>query len=308
MKTTKSSLPATLLAIALTLFCACEKMSFDNKDQDKVNNDNANLILRVVDDATVPETRAGEAKHWSRLNFAVYQNGKKVKGVNQTEDDTDYGQAAMTLEEGTYQVLVLAHSGSANPTMTTPEKIQFTNAIGFTDTFYHYGNITVTSEPQTHNITLNRVTAMLRFIINDEMPDNVRSMKFYYTGGSGALNAYNGRGCVDSKQTVNIYVDPTTTEKPYTFDLYTIPHETTAKLNLTVTAYDETQTTIIERTFKGVEVQTNKITEFSGDFFTGSASPDDGNGTDDEEPTANSHDTFLISANTAWEGTITKTY
>ena len=306
MKNAQSVLTAVMLIAVLVLLSSCEKMNVS--DLDMTDEDvEANLVLNVVTNGTEAMTRADGSSFWTRLNFVVYQNGKKVKGVNQTEGDDGYGQAALTLDEGTYQVLVLAHSSDGNPTMTSAEKIQFTNAIGFTDTFYYYGNITVTNEPQTHNITLNRVTAMLRFIINDDMPANVSNLKFYYTGGSGALNATNGLGCVDSKQTVVIVVNPATLSKPYAFDLYTIPRETTANLNLTVTAYDETQTVIKERTFKSVEVQTNKITEFAGDFFTetnngGGEDPNNG-GT---EPTG--QDTFRISVNTEWAGTITKTY
>lgn len=307
MKSIYSVFTAMLLVAAITVLSACEKMDVGNSTA-KSENSEANLIINVVVTGNEAMTRADGSSYWTRLNFVVYQNGKKVKAVNQTEGDDSYGQAALTLDEGTYQLLVLAHSSDGNPTMTTAEKVQFTNAIGFTDTFYYYGTITVTSEPQTHNITLNRVTALLRFIINDDMPANVSNLKFYYTGGSGALDATTGFGCVDSKQTVIIVVEPSTMTKPYSFDLYTIPHEQTANLNLTVTAYDETQTVIREHTFKNVEVEMNKITEFSGSFFTEEPSQDDEENPNPGGVPASGSDIFLISANTAWAGTITKTY
>ena len=307
MKNICSVLTAVLLIAALAMTASCEKMNISDFSENE--NMEPNLVLNVVSTGNEIMTRADGDTPWTRLNFVVYQNGKKVKGVNQTEDDDSYGKAELTLDEGIYQVLVLAHSSDGNPTLTSAEKIQFTNALGFTDTFYYYGTITVTAKQQTHNITLNRATALLRFIINDDMPANVSNLKFYYTGGSGALNATTGLGCVDSKQTVVVVVNPNTLQKPYTFDLYTIPREATASLNLTVTAYDETQTVVKERTFKGVEVQTNKITEYAGNFFTGDSSPgeeDVPNPGGGEETTGG--DIFLISANTAWGGTITKSY
>lgn len=305
MKNIRPAFTAVLLIVALVLPSSCEKMNVN--DFSDTDSGEPNLVLNVVTTGNEAMTRAGESKFWTRLNFAVYQNGKKVKGLNQTEGDNGYGQAELTLEEGTYQVLVLAHSSDGNPTTTSAEKLQFTNAMGFTDTFYYYGTITVTNQQQTHNITLNRVTALLRFIINDDMPANVSSMKFYYTGGSGALNATTGFGCVDSKQTVMIDVNPQTLTKPYTFDLYTIPRESSASLNLTVTAYDPAQTVVLERSFKNVEVQTNKITEFSGDFFTNTPTPKDDE-PNSGEITSTENDIFLISANTVWSGTITKSY
>ena len=287
-----------MLIAVVVAFVSCEKVNLDSAESDIPAN--ANLILKVVGS---DDTRT-DGEYWNRLHFVVYQDGTKVADKSQTAGDDGYGQAAIALAEGTYQVLVLAHSSNGSPSLASAEKIQFTNANGFTDTFYFYGDITVTSEPQTHEITLERATAMLRFIINDTMPANVRSMKFYYTGGSGALNAKTGFGCVASKQTVNVDIDPETLTNPYIFELYTIPHEQKASLTLTVTAYDESQNVVCERTFKGVEVEKNKITEFAGNFFTGGEKQDDN---PDETPTPG-QDTFVIRANTQWAGTLKQTY
>ena len=302
MKTTMKSWSWLLLAM-LVAMSACEKLN--NENEDPTTPETANLILNVTTDGVQPldgATRSGE-NYFTHLSFVVYQNGAKVTALNQTDADDDYGQASLTLTPGNYQVLVLAHSSNGNPTQTNPEKLQFTNAMGYTDTFYFYDGITVTSEPKTHNVELERCTALLRFVINDEMPAGVSYLRFYYTGGSGALNARTGWGCVDSKQTVNIDVDPAAGQ-PYTFDLYTIPKEQQASLNLTVTAYGEDGVEVVkERTFKAIPVERNKITEFKGSFFT--ESPNDNPG---ENPPSSASDTFVISADTQWGGTIQQSY
>lgn len=302
MKTTMKPWSWLLLAM-LVAMSACEKLN--NENEDPITPETANLILNVSTDGVQPldgATRSG-ASYFTHLSFVVYQNGAKVTALNQTDGDNGYGQASLTLTPGNYQVLVLAHSSNGNPTQTNPEKLQFTNAMGYTDTFYFYDGITVTSEPQTHNVELERCTALLRFVINDEMPAGVSYLRFYYTGGSGALNARTGWGCVDSKQTVNIDVDPAAGQ-PYTFDLYTIPKEQQASLNLTVTAYGEDGVEVVkERTFKNIPVERNKITEFKGSFFT--ESPNDNPG---ENPPSSSSDTFVISADTQWGGTIQQSY
>lgn len=302
MKTTMKSWSWLLLAM-LVAMSACEKMN--TEDEEPTTPETANLILNVTTDGVQPldgTTRSG-ASYFTHLSFVVYQNGAKVTALNQTDGDNGYGQASLTLTPGNYQVLVLAHSSNGNPTQTNPEKLQFTNAMGYTDTFYFYDGITVTSEPQTHNVVLERCTALLRFVITDEMPAGVSYLRFYYTGGSGALNARTGWGCVDSKQTVNIDVDPAAGQ-PYTFDLYTIPKEQQASLNLTVTAYGEDGVEVVkERTFKNIPVERNKITEFKGSFFT--ESPNDNPG---ENPPSSSSDTFVITADTQWGGTIQQSY
>ena len=302
MKTTTKPWSWLLLAM-LVAMSACEKLNTESDAPTTPGT--ANLILNVTTDGVQPldgTTRSG-ASYFSHLSFVVYQNGAKVTALNQTDADDDYGQASLTLTPGNYQVLVLAHSSNGNPTQTNPEKLQFTNAMGYTDTFYFYDGITVTSEPQTHNVVLERCTALLRFVITDEMPAGVSYLRFYYTGGSGALNARTGWGCVDSKQTVNIDVDPAAGQ-PYTFDLYTIPKEQQASLNLTVTAYGEDGVEVVkERTFKNIPVERNKITEFKGSFFT--ESPNDNPG---ENPPSSASDTFVITADTQWGGTIQQSY
>ena len=85
--------------------------------------------------------------------------------------------------------------------------------------------------------------------------------------------------------------------------MYTIPREASASLTLTVTAYNAQDVIVKERQFKDVTVERNMITEFSGSFFTDmpSTNPVD-------EPDEPGQDTFVVTADTEWGGTINKTY
>jgi len=59
-----------------------------------------------------------------------------------------------------------------------------------TDTFYYYGDLVVTTEVQSYDLTLTRAVAMFRLVLtDDEMPSNVAKMKFYYLGGSSSTIA-----------------------------------------------------------------------------------------------------------------------
>ncbi len=303
----KKSLYVVLGVIVLVMasFMSCEKAVFD-EDSKVTDNQNCNLTLCVsANGKYAMDVTRSDGDFWTHLCFVVYKDGKKVKAVNQTSGTDGFGLASIALAQGTYQVLVVAHSSINNPSVATPEKVQFTNADGYTDTFYYYDDITVTTEPQTHYVELVRATAMLRFIINDDMPQNVKSLKFYYTGGSGALNAKTGMGCVDSKQTVNVEVNPTA-GAPYTFELYTITKEAAGTLNLTVTAYDGSGATVAEKLIKGIKIERNKITELSGELFNGENVVD--NTTSEDNDNAQIEGVFIISANTEWAGIITATY
>ena len=282
-----------LLLAAAVGMTACEKVVLDEDtppaehnaspvSDDDTGDDTgaapagANLVVRVTGFSVIPyDTRTATpiADYCTRLGVVVYREGKKVKAVTQRQGDSAYGQVAMELEAGTYQLLVLAHSSTGNPSLATPEKIQFTNDDGFSDTFYHYGDVVVTDEQMVQDVTLERVTSMLRFTTEDPVPAEVKQVRLYFTGGSGTLDATTGYGCVNSQQSVFFDITPDMVGKPLTLETYTIPKAETASLKLFVTAYalDEKHggvKILTEREFPNVPIERNKITQYSGWFFS----------------------------------------
>lgn len=270
----------TLLALS-----ACQKASiYDDELEQRLKG---NLIVNVFKLEQTPFstlTRTEPAEACSRLSFAVYDlTGKRVDIVSQKVDDAKFGSASFLLDEGDYQLVIVAHSSDGNPTMTDLTRIQFSNKLGFTDTFLYYGNISIGEESVEMDLTLNRIVALCRFCITDDIPDDVTRMQFYYTGGSGTFDASTGFGSVNSKQ--SIFFDVTEGQKQ--FDLYTFPHDTEGTLHLTVTAYDDGDNILKEREFE-VPVTRNKITWLSGPYFTGSGS--------------SSSSVFSIDVDTDWAG------
>lgn len=261
------------LFLAILLLLSCEKAFIDVDDgagdTPAASKLEGNLIVSISQIEQMPfmdYTRAAVADVCTRVNFAVYNMaGTRVKQINQQLGHANYGTAAFQLEEGEYQLVVVAHSSNGNPTMTDPTKIRFTNAQGFTDTFLYNGHITIGAEPQTHTVTLRRITSLCRFVVTDDYPFNVKKMRFYYTGGSGAFNASTGFGTVNSKQDVKF--DVTSGQKQ--FDLYTILHNTEGTIHLKVSALDAADNVLREREFD-VPLAQNKITWFTGAFFADS--------------------------------------
>lgn len=232
-------------------------------------------------------TPASEA--CTRLNFAVYTlDGSRVKQVNQSSAEADFGKASFQLEPGTYQLVVVGHSSTGNPTMTDPTKIKFENADGFTDTYLCYAKVTIGEDKVDYKVSLDRITALCRFVLTDtEIPADVKKMRFYYTGGSGAFDATTSLGCVNSKQDVKF--DVSASQKQ--FDLYTFPYKSTeGTLHLVVTALDASGNEILQREFD-VSVEKNYITWVSGSFFGGSGS----------DPTGGAGITS-VTVNTDWAG------
>jgi len=213
-------------------------------------------------------TRAESGIACSRLNFIVYdESGSRLNQVSQKVEEPGFGTTAFQLEEGIYQLVVVGHSASGNPTTTNLSKIQFTNATGYTDTFLCYGEITIGEEPVDYEVSLDRIVALCRFVITDDIPAEVRKLRFYYTGGSGAFNATTGLGSVASKQSVMFDVQ----EGQKQFDLYTFLHNPSDNIALKVTALDASDNILRERDFD-VPMKQNEVTWLTGSYFSGSTS------------------------------------
>ena len=260
----------TLLSLS-----SCEKAITDDDSvvSGSPADKNANLQVTVFSIEKTPFetfTRAvtPASEVCTRLNFAIYdEGGSRVKQVNQTSAEADFGKASFQLAEGDYLLVVVGHSSNGNPTMTDPTKVQFTNATGYTDTYLCCAKVTIGEEKVDYQVSLDRITALCRFVLTDtEIPSEVKKLRFYYTGGSGAFNAQTGLGCVNSKQDVKF--DITSAQKQ--FDLYTFLHDTEGTIHLTVSALDASGGIYAERDFD-VPMQQNYITWLSGPFFGGSS-------------------------------------
>ena len=249
----------------------------------------ANLVVEVYQMKLTPFpvfTRTVVENACTRLNFAIYNpDGTRVKQLNQTSDMADFGHASFQLEEGTYQLVVVAHSSNGNPTMTDPAKIQFTNAQGFSDTFLYTQQIVVGEEPQTLSVITNRIVALCRVVFTDNYPEGISKLQFQYKGGSGAFDASTGLGCVNSVQ--KMVYDVSSGQKQ--FDLYTFLHSKEGTIHLTLSALDASGDELVNREFD-VPMQQNYITWLSGDLFNGgSISP-------------------TIQINTEWDGELHLTF
>lgn len=285
-----------LIALLAGIFvlCGCEKaINLEEIDNAATGNVTVN-VYKIENEAFGVSSRGVVSDVCTRLNFAMYDaGGVRVKQINQKSGDKGFGAVSFELEEGSYQLVVLAHSSDGNPTMTNLAKIQFTNTTKYSDTFLYYANVEVGDEPQTLDITLNRIVSLCRFVVNDPIPEGVAKLQFYYTGGSGAFSAMTGLGVVDSKQTMTFDVVPGTTGTVY--DLYTFLHHTDDQVDLVVTALGADGNKMYERSFE-VPMEQRKITRMTGNFFT-------------DEASVESHGAQVeISINSEWEGEVNISY
>lgn len=264
------------LFAVLVLLSGCERVIFENELSD--NDPSGNVRLRVSDfEAMEGDVRSVQSvtEVCSRLHFVIYKNGTQVKAITQKSDENLFGEVTMSLTPDTYQLLILAHSGLANPTLSDPSRIGFTNAsakngTGFSDTFYYYGDLTVGEEDNVQeSFMLQRAVAMFRLTTTDVKPADVRKLHIIYKGGSGTFDATTGYGCVNSTQVDFIETDSSLDGQPIQISLYSFLHAETGEMQFDIRALDSKDIELYSRTFNNVPMKRNTITEYCGAFFGG---------------------------------------
>lgn len=260
-----------LLTVLTLILCSCEKIILEDEIE-KEQSGSCQLTFNINGfSLTEFDTRSVKSANelGSVLNFAVFKNGEKIRSINQKNSDEGFGTVDINLEEGYYEIAIVVHSCEGNATTTSATKISFPDNK-LTDTFAYYSDLNVSGNA-SHNITLERAVSMYRLTITDPIPDEVKRLKFYYTGGSSTLNSTTGFGCVNSRQTE--YRNIQNWQNGQSFEVYTFPHAETGKLKMTVTALDAKGNTYKETVFEDVPIEIQKITNHSCTFFGGGTSP-----------------------------------
>lgn len=234
----------------------------------------------------------------SRLSLGIFDEIGKVKTLNTLSTDKGYGNLSVSLDEGEYRVVIIGHNGAGNCTISSPEKIKFSNNK-LTDTFYYYGRLNITSEETEETIELKRAVAQFKVHITDSViPTNARSIRFYYTGGSSTLDATSGYGCVNSRQTEVFKL----AKDQRDYSVYTFPHEDSQGLNMKISILDADGKPFRELDKDNIEVKCNYITKANISIAESSGDTPGGGGKDEDDKGDGG---FNIQFNPEWEGEIT---
>lgn len=287
-QTTMKKLFFVGLAVGLIL-TACEKTVLDE-------NEDGNVTLSFIPttaDATRGTVVIGD--YFSRLAVQLFdENGNKVfdKVKTQTRDDNDFGVLHVGLRAGTYSVVAVGHSSPVTPTIKSTEMVQFTEKDGIknSDTFCHYGQVTVSEDGGYHELRMNRLTAMIVFTFTDEtLLENFAGIRCDYTGGSANFNPSTGEGCTKSSQS-----ELRGRSERYCF--FTFPYlDADGVLKATLYALDKDKNVLTTKTLTDIPITRNRITKCTGPLF--------GEGDYEIYQTA-----FGITVDPEWDGVIEYTF
>ena len=266
MKTPKT----LLLIIAALLFAACEKYEAEDVAQTESKVVDGNLVVTAeclvtksgVEDeetATLPLN-----ERFTRMSMVIYQNDVRVDYVNQVNTDKDFGTMSVDLEPGTYQLVVLAHSGTRSPTTTYCHKISFSAPL--TDVFSYYGEITVGKEANKISVQLARAVAKIQLNITDDIPANVSFFNFIYKGASVSFDPTTKVGLASSTRR---NMEREKVEGVKTFELYTFVTGADQLVDLDVAGYSEAKDVVGAKKFPGISVELRKVSKIDSPVFDG---------------------------------------
>lgn len=275
--------PSFLLTLPFIALCAvsCTERMHSIPSVEEQGKVRVTICVNNPDGPDYAQTRAvvDVAQVCSNLSFCIYpcegESFDKIQ-INQSREDASFGTISQNLTVGVHKIVVIAHNGDKNPTMTNPESISFSSntVMKTTDTFCWAGEVNVTQETGTVNVSLTRATAMFRLKLTDQsVPLQVSELQFAYKGGSAAVNPFILEGTTKSNQKESIVV---TDHSAKVFEVYTFPRyeekngmRNLSPLEITVTAVDIYGNAVKERVLENVPVSRNRITECEGEFFSG---------------------------------------
>ena len=264
-------LPKTLfLFVATLLFASCEKYVAEEGTQSESKVVNGNLVVKaecVVTKAAGDEDEQVSLplnERFTRMSMVLYQNDVRVDYVNQTNTDKDFGTMSVDLEPGTYQLVVLAHSGTRSPTTTNCHKISFSAPL--TDVFSYYGEVTVGKEANKITVQLTRAVAKIQLNITDEIPADVSFFNFIYKGASVSFDPATNIGLASSTRR-NVEIEKVDGVK--TFEFYTFVTGDDQLVDLDVAGYSEAKDILGAKKFPGISVGLRKVTKIDSPVFDG---------------------------------------
>ena len=264
-------LPKTLLiTIAAFLFAACEKFVAEEGTQSESKVVDGNLVVK----AECVVTRAGETENeqealplkdrFTRMTMVLYQNDVRVDYVNQDNLDKDFGTMSVDLDPGTYQLVVLAHSGQRSPTTTNCHKISFSAPL--TDVFSYYGDIVVSTEASKITVQLTRAVAKIQLTVTGEIPAGVSFFNYIYKGASVSFDPATQKG-VASTTRRNVEVEKADGVK--TFELYTFVSSDDQTVDWDFAGYSSEKEVLGSKKISNIPVALRNVTKIESKVFDG---------------------------------------
>jgi hypothetical protein len=292
--------------LTLTMFTtACNNNAFE-EDYTQSTTDNTDSVLVTFNcilngftldsfkDETQTATRGNVFNTMTNLYVLDYNNSTNQLLQNKYFTLTNSQGVQLYLAKNKTHKLYFVASNGDNPLLNTNEYSIKWKRVG--DTFHTTTIVSTNNNPTTLSVTLNRVTAKVRFNVVDKVPNNANTFTFEPTKWYCGINYTTGIPMYETTDitTLQIPKDKLNTQAQLTFDLYTISISEEWKTNAEIKTYNTNNTVIGKATVNNIPLQKNKITTYRGNLFN-----EDNDSNNDDTTTGISH-IFFIQAEGTW--------
>lgn len=265
---------------AISMLCASLLSSCSN-DADGIVDDTAtaNVSFAVKGDFTFSQTpfengtRAGlEADGKSMTDLWVFDvvDGTVNNTIHQQSGDDGFGTVSMKMTKGTHKVCFVASRGSNATVDNEAHTVKWTSV---SDTFWQTMDVTVDGSAASHEVTLDRVVARLKFEVTDEVPSaisklNVNIAKFYY-----GLNYLTGAATGGKELEVAMSVPDNMkgTTGNFIVSFFSISDATEWTTDVTLGATDADGNSLGSVSISSVPLLRNRSTNYKGTLFSASS-------------------------------------
>lgn len=259
----RKSITQALAAIAVLASCAQEAATQTNQDEDTIF---VTLSFTPYQMDSFTKTDVGIAQTSKLLDVFIYHDGEEVTAIHQNKDvaEEGFGTVFASLDKTkTYTIYAVAHKGNGAATLEDGVLSWPDNKI--TDTFFYTGEFTP-SYATSMSCSMTRIVGMFKFKMLDELPDNLEKVRF--TIASTSLGYDVDDGPVNPGEKVTLINNPVSgNDGSTTFNVFCIAGEEIETIDIIITAMNEDDQVIEEKSFEDVPIRAGYITTFKGTFF-----------------------------------------
>ena len=266
---TKVLLCVIVMSGAVACLTSCDKSELSEYSDYSDNSEQTDVMLTFSPYDMSPMTRAATSISGIVTKLDVWiSDGTTTTDLHQTSADDGFGSISVSLNRTkTYTLTAVAHRASGAATLTD-------GVIAFPDEKVTHAMIyRTTFSPATTtalSCLMQRIVAMIRFEIADQVPANAYTMRFELGESFTRWNIASATGDNAIERTTTFNNFSRANDGTAAFSVYVIPTNltNTDNINVTVTALTEGGDVIESKTFEDVPIKAGYKTIYNGQFFT----------------------------------------
>lgn len=268
----------TIFMMAQMLICSCSKNDISESGKDVTTTEGQTTITFYVSNyrqMPYDETRASQESNLPHLAFAIQNVSTGEMAVPlciQDNGSEGYGTFQATLDKGNYRIVCIGYDKDYAASISAQGTVSFEQDY-VPMTFLCSEQFSVNNEtPTLKKIVLKRIISSFYITMLDMIPSNLAKIRIKSEGGGTAFDVSTGFTTQLNKRDYCIAIPSELTgSEGLTLSSHLFLPDLEATATYCIEALDAEDNVIGSKTFLNVPLKRNTITEYTGNFFSGSA-------------------------------------